>query len=100
MIISIAIPLLVYKGKSVPLWVAVLTWLPPVLVFLPPWERWLPGTAIFSGDASPLIRYAPEISFAGLLLGVLSIYLTLRSGRGRQPVVAVPAQDQPEEKHS
>jgi hypothetical protein len=42
-----------------------------ILVWVPPWDRWLPGTALFAGDASPLVRYSPQISFLGLLLTIV-----------------------------
>ena len=31
-------------------------------VWIFPWDHWLPGTGVYSGDASPLVRHGPFIS--------------------------------------
>ncbi len=78
-------PSLFSKGGKVPLWVAVLAIALALCVFALPWKNWLPGTAVFAGDASLLLRYGPEVSFMGLVLGVVSLALSLRQIRHRRP---------------
>ena len=56
-----------------------------LLVLLLPWDRYLPGFALYqSYSPFPLIRYAPQIVFLGLvtcLLGIpLSYFLLPRKG--------------------
>ena len=47
-----------------------------VLLFTLPFNTLLPGFALYSGDASFLSRYGPEISFAGLLVTTAGIPLS------------------------
>jgi hypothetical protein len=42
-----------------------------------PWRSWFPGVSVFAGSPSPLVRYAPQISFAGLLLTALTSVLSM-----------------------
>jgi len=46
------------------------------LIFLP-FDRWLPGFAIYRDNPSFLVRYGPEIGFGGLLLGIVGIVISL-----------------------
>ena len=43
-----------------------------------PTEKWFPGTAVFSGNADFLVRYSPQISFASLLISLLSLPFWVR----------------------
>jgi hypothetical protein len=43
------------------------------LTFVPPWDRWLPGTAIYNDSASFLTRHQDAIGLIGLLLGLWPI---------------------------
>jgi len=36
-----------------------------------PWTRWLPGAALYSSDASFVVRNAPQITFFGVILSVV-----------------------------
>lgn len=62
-------------------WTKMVLALPMVLVpisyFALPWSRWLAGVAVYRGDASFMIRFAPEISFAGLVLAIIPIAASL-----------------------
>lgn len=42
-----------------------------LLVVFGPWKAWLPGTAIYLGSPSVLVRYGPEISVTGLIMPVV-----------------------------
>ena len=53
-----------------------------------PWEEWLPGTAVYRDDASFLVRYAALISFLGLIVGIVAIFLSVIAiSRGTQSQV-------------
>ena len=43
-------------------------------VWLPPWEEWFPGTVIYRGDASFLVRHAALISFSGFLATIFTFF--------------------------
>ncbi len=66
-----------FKGAS---WLSVLL---PTLswVLLSNLNHWLykifPGFALYPGDTSWLVRYAPEIGFAGFLLSLISIFIAI-----------------------
>ncbi len=57
-------------------------------VWLLPWEEWFPGSAIYRGDASFLVRHAALISFLGFLatIGTL-IWGVVRTASGTQSPV-------------
>ena len=44
-----------------------------VLLLVLPFDKILPGFAIYNGDPSFLVRYAPQISFLGLIVSLLGI---------------------------
>jgi len=46
-------------------------------VFLLPWEKLLPGTAIYSDNASILVRQGPLISFAGFVVSTVAFVASL-----------------------
>jgi hypothetical protein len=46
-------------------------------LFLLPWEKLLPGVAIYSGDSSFLVREGPAISFAGFVVTVAAFITSL-----------------------
>ena len=48
-------------------------------VFFLPWAAWLPGTALFQGEASFLVRHTAVISFVSLLLGAVALPLAVAS---------------------
>jgi hypothetical protein len=58
-----------------------------LLVLLPPWDKYLPGFALYQ-SYSPflLIRYAPQISFLSLLVALLGIPLSYFLPRWRRRV--------------
>ena len=45
-----------------------------VSVWLLPWAEWLPGLAVYRGDASFVVRNAAIISFLGLVVTLLSFF--------------------------
>ena len=47
-----------------------------ILLYSLPFDRILPGFAIYNGDPSFLVRYAPQISFLGLIVSLLGIALS------------------------
>ena len=44
-------------------------------VWLLPWEEWFPGSAVYRGDASFLVRHMALISFLGLLTTIFTFFL-------------------------
>jgi len=69
------------KQTNVPVYYLLLLLAVPV-VLLPPWQHIFPGTVVLSPDAAFLVRFAPGISFLGLLVGIASLALALRPPRG------------------
>ena len=64
-----------------------------ISVWILPWEDWFPGVVIVHGDASIIVRYAPELSFFGLLLTLVTFLLSLVYARhlaSRGTNIAVP----------
>ncbi len=59
-----------------------------------PWDRWFPGTAVFRGDASFLVRHGPLISFLGLVLTIMTFLIAtaITYYQGRLEVGAKPPQ--------
>lgn len=86
-VIPIVIGVSFFASKRPPGWVALIAQgLAYILLFLPPWEHWLPGTAIYSGDASFAVRYAPQIGLWSLILAALSIPVGILVTRRQPPV--------------
>lgn len=44
-----------------------------LIVTLCPWIDWMPGVAVFQGEASWLIRYGPQMGFFGLVLTIVGL---------------------------
>jgi hypothetical protein len=42
-----------------------------------PWDRWFPGTAVYAGDASFIVRNGALIGFLGTVVGVVSIAIPI-----------------------
>jgi hypothetical protein len=72
----LAITLINHKRWVGWIWLALSGSLVLGAIFLP-FERWLPGFAVYRDDPSFLVRYGPEIGFAGLLLGVIGIIISI-----------------------
>src|SRR5713101_5215623 len=49
-------------------------------VMLLPWDRWFPGTAIYSGEASFIVRHAAIICFLGVVVRIITSCLVLFLG--------------------
>lgn len=59
-------------------WLAVVSGLTFQLsIWVLPWESWFPGTTVFPGEASFLVRNAPLLSFLGVVLTVLTFAATI-----------------------
>jgi len=53
-----------------------------LIVFVPSWERVLPGTIVLSHDAPFLARNGPAISFASLVIGIVALVIpSLQRGK-------------------
>jgi hypothetical protein len=50
-----------------------------IVIWFFPWAEWLPGTALFPGEASFVVRNAATISFISLLLGAAGLCVTIAS---------------------
>jgi hypothetical protein len=46
-----------------------------LLIWLLPFDQWLPGVAVVSGEASLLARWAPQFTLLGVFLGIISVLL-------------------------
>ena len=64
-----------YRAVKVVSWVAGPMMSLSIWVF--PWERWFPGAAFYSGDASFLVRHSALISFAGAVLTVITFGISI-----------------------
>lgn len=58
-------------------------------IFLP-FERWLSGFAIYRNDPSFLVRYGPEIGFAGLLASAVGVIIGVYQLSTANEEVGVP----------
>lgn len=54
-----------------------------VAIYLPPWEQWLAGTAVYTESASFAVRHSGSISLAGLVLAVASVVQGFRGSTRR-----------------
>ena len=61
-------------------------------IWILPWDRWFPGTAVYRGDAAFIVRHAALISFVGLVATVATFFGSIAlSGRlGRSGSKATP----------
>lgn len=48
-----------------------------IVLWAPPWNHWLAGTAVYKGDPSFLARHSAEISFWGLVLAAIPLVIWL-----------------------
>lgn len=80
-----------------------------LLVWLLPFDGWLPGTAIVAGEASLLVRWAPGLTLVGAVLTAIGLFIPValmlrrrassathrtrrsKSARGRKTAVDPPA---------
>lgn len=76
-----------WQRKYVNIWLSVIIFAAGLSAWVLPWQQWFPGTVLFAGDASVLERYAPQISFAGLVVTVLGTAVSLYRRQSRVPSV-------------
>jgi len=62
-----------------------------VSLFICPWRKWFPGTAVYSGSASFLVRNEPLISFGGLLATIVTFIVAMWwTSRSASPATPTP----------
>jgi hypothetical protein len=59
-------------------------------VWIPPWQSWLPGTAVYVAGASFAVRNSPMIGVLGVVVGLISLAVTIGLGFRRGSPAAQP----------
>lgn len=63
-----------------------------ISVWVLPWKNWFPGTAVYAGDASWLVRNSPLLSLVGVFLTLITFALSVAISiylSPRQPAVQI-----------
>jgi hypothetical protein len=79
-------------------WLAVVSGLAfQVSLWVLPWQEWFPGTTVFPGEASFLVRNEPVLTFLGLVVTVLTPIATIawNAYTARKSTTSADSEDEP-----